>query len=211
MRTWPLDLPIYRKNQFVVLDIFNRMYRNLDENSVKDMGAVIEVLEFLTAEVGLAILALDHAPKPGPRGGYQRPGDIRGSSVKFGAADYALSATKKGSDQIRIDAVGKDIEQQRLLIQVSPIGSKEPKLTLVDSGQTGGQKKKPDKTLTDVLKMVGSNWTAPSQIQARTGLPISTLRRQLKKLVDRAYLEKTGQTKSTQYRFTASGKKALKS
>ncbi len=49
---------------FLVLDVFNRMIPGLDENSSRDMGLAVDVIEKFNRNHNLTILLLDHTRKP---------------------------------------------------------------------------------------------------------------------------------------------------
>ena len=119
-----------RQNGFtlLILDILNRMYSGEDENSAKDMGEVICVLETLNRKSKVAILALDHTRKPfaGNRHGPLSPFDIKGSLAKFGAVDFALglSSTKFKGDPTLSEGLSLTVHQsQPMLVMAQPKGA----------------------------------------------------------------------------------------
>ncbi len=73
----------------IIIDTFARASPGVDENSAKEVGKVIEVIDTLKAETEAAILVLHHTRKDG--------GSERGSSALRGAADVMIKCEKVGS------------------------------------------------------------------------------------------------------------------
>jgi hypothetical protein len=76
------------KPDLLVIDPLARFFSG-DENSARDMGALVTALDVLIQEYDLTIIIVHHTGKPGAdhREGGQR---LRGSSALFGAADTVM-------------------------------------------------------------------------------------------------------------------------
>lgn len=61
-----------------------------DENSTRDMGAIVAALDLLIQEYDLTIIVVHHTGKPAAEGGREGGHRLRGSSALFAAADSVL-------------------------------------------------------------------------------------------------------------------------
>ncbi|MDA2926542.1 helicase RepA family protein [Acidobacteria bacterium AH-259-G07] len=192
--------------ELLVLDALNRMYPGLDENSAKDMGELMNVVEKLNRDLKLAILALDHTRKPladGKRGRAQSPLDIKGSLAKFGAADFTLGLSRANTkERLRLSASGKDIDDQDFFIDVSQRNSRKPKFTFVDDVVTviSERKKQGEKNRKKILSVLGSTWQSTAHIAKRTGLGNSTVRGHLSNLCKEGKVSKRGSTRKAEWK-----------
>jgi hypothetical protein len=84
------ELPIL---SLIVVDTLARCFGGGDENSAKDMGALIDGCEYLKRVTGATILILHHVGKDPTKG-------ARGSSALRGAADVEIALSRK--DEILI-------------------------------------------------------------------------------------------------------------
>lgn len=76
----------------IIIDTFARASPGVDENSARDVGRVIEVIDCLKAETEATILVLHHTRKDG--------GSERGSSALRGAADVMIKCEKVGAPPV---------------------------------------------------------------------------------------------------------------
>ncbi|MGR3743929.1 MAG: AAA family ATPase [Pseudooceanicola nanhaiensis] len=74
----------------VVVDTLARSMGSGDENTAKDMGALIRNLDFIRAETGAHVMAIHHCGKDASRG-------ARGSGSLRGAVDHEIELTREGA------------------------------------------------------------------------------------------------------------------
>ena len=87
----------------VVIDTQARVTIGLEENSSRDMGRFVEVLERLRRESGACLLVVHHEPRNGE--------NLRGSTALEGAATTILRAVKDGQIVTVSNTKQKDAEQ----------------------------------------------------------------------------------------------------
>ena len=73
----------------VILDTLNRAAPGADENSSKDMGAILEAAKALQRLTGGLVVLVHHTGKDATKG-------LRGHSSLFAALDAALEVTRTG-------------------------------------------------------------------------------------------------------------------
>jgi len=86
---------------FVLFDPLARFFSG-DENSTRDVGRLVAVLDELIQAYGIAIEVVHHTAKPSsddPREGGQR---LRGNSALFAAADSVLILDRDGVDSFKL-------------------------------------------------------------------------------------------------------------
>lgn len=74
----------------VVVDTLARSMGSGDENTAKDMGALIRNLDFIRAETGAHVMAIHHSGKDTSKG-------ARGSGSLRGAVDHEIELTREGA------------------------------------------------------------------------------------------------------------------
>ena len=122
-----------QKADFLVLDVFNRMIPGLEENSARDMAQAVCIIENLNRRCGVTILLVDHTRKPPPgQGLYQAPSpfDLRGSSAKYGCADFLIClARTREQGRLQVYCENKDSDEMpSFYVDVSPKGSYHQKV-----------------------------------------------------------------------------------
>ncbi len=83
-----------------ILDPFQRMKPDVDENAVKEMSLVWDAINRITNQTDAAVLVVHHDNKDG---GY------RGSSITGGEPDFLLHVTCPGRGELRLDLIGRDV------------------------------------------------------------------------------------------------------
>lgn len=102
----------------VIIDTLNRAAPGLDENSSKDMGAVIEGAKNLQRSLGGLVVLVAHTGKDTSKG-------VRGHSSLFAALDAAILVTREGAvRRWKVDKAkdGKDGEQHGFRLEVVELG-----------------------------------------------------------------------------------------
>lgn len=191
----------------VVLDVLNRMIPGIDENSAKDMASVVDILEDLNRDLNVTLIVVDHTRKPANGENLYaapNPHDLRGSGAKYGCAEFVISLNRtRDPRRLQIYAESKDADEMRFVLDVSPIGSSQPKF-----GFGGWQEDvaKDRKALgvgnrEKVLAAVGTDtWIGKKEIRAMTGLANTTVGEHLRALVESKRIEQRGANKTTEYR-----------
>jgi len=105
----------------VFIDTLNRASPGMDENSSKDMGAVIEGAKTLQRLTGGLVVLIAHTGKDSAKG-------LRGHSSLFAALDAAILVKREGEVRSwRVDKAkdGKDGEEHRFRLNVVEVGVDE--------------------------------------------------------------------------------------
>ncbi|WP_088742431.1 AAA family ATPase [Cobetia sp. QF-1] len=92
-------LPIH----MVIADTLHRSMQQGDENSAKDIAAVIKGAGMLTQQLGATVLLVHHSGKDADKG-------ARGSSSIRAACDFEMSVTKNGTQATVKTTKAKDVE-----------------------------------------------------------------------------------------------------
>jgi hypothetical protein len=105
----------------IFIDTLNRAAPGMDENSSKDMGAVIEGTKTLQRLVGGLVVTIAHTGKDSTKG-------LRGHSSMFAALDAAIIVSRDGclrSWKVDKSKDGKDGEEHRFRLNVVELGADE--------------------------------------------------------------------------------------
>jgi len=195
------------KVNFLILDVFNRMIPDLDENSARDMAKAVDVIEKLNRDHDLTILMLDHTRKPAVgQNPLQPPNpfELRGSTAKYGCADFMICIGRTKQDgRLQVYCENKDTDQcPNFLVDVSPKGSTDPKFRWAgDVTQISSDRKAVGKANREkVLGAVGTNWMPSKEIRQKVGLSRSTVGDHLSALVGAELVEEKGDNRDRRYR-----------
>jgi len=206
---WLSDQVQKRGYDFLILDVLNRMIPELEENSAKDVGRMVDVLEALNRDMNLTILNLDHTRKPlGIKSGRNKqapnPFDLKGSIAKYGAADFMLCLSRTNQEgRLQLYCENKDTDERpHFLIDVSPKNSRKSKFTFAgDIEQLAGEMKAIGVANRDkVLQVLESSWMPSRQVGSKTSLSASTVRDHLKTLEKEGKAQRQGEGRHTQWR-----------
>ena len=192
---------------FLILDVFARMIPGLDENSAKDMAKVIDVIERINREHNLTILILDHTRKPPPGGSLfqpPRPFDNRGSSAKYGAADFFICVGRTSQDgRLRVYSENKDADEMEFFLDVSPKGdTSREKFTWGGEAASGDRKTVGEKNRKNVLKAVkeaGDDGITNKEVRKKTSLGKSAVTDHLAGLVAAGAVRREGTNINSRY------------
>lgn len=105
----------------VFIDTLNRAAPGMDENSSKDMGAVIEGAKNLQRLIGGLVVLIAHTGKDSAKG-------LRGHSSLFAALDASILVSREGDVRSwKVDKAkdGKDGEEHRFRLNVVEVGTDE--------------------------------------------------------------------------------------
>jgi len=194
---------------FLILDVFNRMIPDLDENSARDMGAAVDVIEKLNRAHDLTILMLDHTRKPAvDQKQLQAPNpfELRGSTAKYGCADFMICIGRTNQDgRLQVYCENKDTDQcPNFLVDVSPKGSTDPKFRwagdvqqLREDRKSVGQHNR--KRVLEAVRESRSTGLSRNKISAKTGLSPSTVGSHLSILKESGAIKQVGENKNTRY------------
>lgn len=191
-----------KKAALAILDVWGHMTPGVDENSAKEVGEVIIPLKFMARRLGCTILILDHSTKF--QGGFS---SLRGSSAKWGASDFLLRLSSGGgTGLLKLYRQHKDFGVgDPLLLRVSPPKSKVPKFQIVGSAKqqqtTQRQpKSRKQKTMDKILAAMDSGWMRRGEIQQRSGIPETTLKRYLNTAVRERTVKTKGDRRNRRYK-----------
>jgi hypothetical protein len=181
--------------RLIVVDTMARCMVGGDENSAKDVGRFIDAVDELRTAHGAATLVVHHTGKDGE--------DERGSSALRGAAD-AMLALKSDGASARLECIKqKDaapFDPWRLHLEnvlescVLRCGSNTTALAPTES-----------RILEEVSAAFGTDYVSASQLQKACTVPESSYFRSRKSLLERGFIEVTGDGRSARYRLTADG------
>lgn len=176
----------------VVLDVFQRLHLK-SENDQAQMAEVLEVLNALTREFGVAFIVVHHNRKPQP-GNEARPNQmLRGSGVLAGWGECSLFArkSKSGKNRFYVVAESKDapeLEEFLVVLDDQPDGG--VRLKLAETLHNERIRESATEFLDRALALIddGIDLTVKG-FAAHLGVSVSTARRALEMLVDQGYLE----------------------
>ncbi len=192
--------------ELLVLDVFNRMIPDLDENSARDMARAIDVIEKVNRETGVTIIMVDHTRKPLDKDSKYRapsPHDLRGSSAKYGCADFMICLSRTKQDgQLQVYCENKDHDEHlEFLVDVSPKGSGDPKFRWAGEVQQISDLKAVGEhnrqRVAEVVLEKGP--VSKKEISQKTDLSSSTVGSHLSALVQRGVIDRIGTNKNTKY------------
>ena len=98
-----LEIAKEREPAFIVIDTLARCCVGADENSSRDMGIVIDNLDYVRQETGACVMVVHHTGKDAGRG-------MRGSSALLGAVNTAISAKSSKGKLVVTSEAQKDAE-----------------------------------------------------------------------------------------------------
>lgn len=84
--------PLVPKGALAIIDTQNASSPFVDENSARDMGAVVDGAKCLSMAVGGFVLLVAHSGKDGSKG-------VRGSSVQLPAWDFCMEVKRHPQDK----------------------------------------------------------------------------------------------------------------
>lgn len=190
-----------KKAGLLILDVWAHMTPGLDENSAKEVNAVLVPLKFMARRLGCTVLIVDHSTKS--QGGFN---SLRGSTAKWAAADCLLRLSPGGGKGLlKLHRQHKDFGvADPLLLRVSPAGSKQPKFQIVGSPkqstgtkrQRSGSKATADKVL--AVMTIGRRMQK-AVIRQKTAMPERTLTRHLGRLVRQGRVKDHGNNRNRTY------------
>ena len=195
---------------FLVLDVFARMIPGLDENSAKDMAEAIDVIERLNRELNLTILLIDHTRKPAVgQSQYQAPSpfDLRGSSAKYGAADFMICVARTRQEgRLQVYCENKDTDEMpEFFLDVSPKGAtSKPKFTWGGATASGDRKTVGEKNrqrVLDAVKNAGEKGITNKGVREEIDLSRSAVTDHLGALFGADVIRREGENKNTRYFF----------
>ena len=105
----------------IIIDTLNRAAPDMDENSSRDMGAIIEGAKKLQRLITGLVVLVAHTGKDSSKG-------LRGHSSLFAALDAAVLVSREGDVRSwKVDKAkdGKDGETHRFVLQVVEVGTDE--------------------------------------------------------------------------------------
>ena len=169
------------KPQILILDPLYK-FHNRNENSSQEMLTVIDELDRLRQDYGLAIIIIHHHRKPqqGERLGAEQ---LRGSSVLFDYGDSYLTLNyykKKRQGILRLDFELRNAESP------SPISIKRNSNLWYEVIGTLGQKKFDVGIIVEALKELGGNTTQKeliNKVSKERKISEATVRRQIKEAI----------------------------
>lgn len=110
-------LALEHRAEVVIFDTLARCSAGLDENSAKDMGKLIETVDWLRAHTGATVGLIHHTGKDTGRG-------ARGSNSLLGAVDTELEVTRDGSRITVRNTAQKDAEETGPIgFTLKPVGA----------------------------------------------------------------------------------------
>ena len=194
---------------FLILDVFNRMIPDLDENSAQDMAKAVDVIEKLNRAHNLTVLMLDHTRKPAVgQNQLQAPNpfELRGSTAKYGCADFMICIGRTNQDgRLQVYCENKDTDQcPNFLVDVSPKGSTDPKFRwagdvqqLTEDRKSVGKHNR--KRVLEAVRESENTGSSRHKICAKTGLSPSTVGSHLAILRESGAIKQVGDNKKTLY------------
>jgi hypothetical protein len=103
------------KPEVVVIDTLSRSLAGRDESSAEDMSALIELVDMIRRELGIAVVLIHHCGKDKSRG-------ARGSSALLGGVDGMFEVTKNGAEIVIRCEKAKDWEAPKpMLLKVDRV------------------------------------------------------------------------------------------
>lgn len=97
---------------FVILDTFARCTPGVDENSAKDMGKVVQVIDEIRSKTDVGVLLVHHSGKDIGRG-------ARGSNALLGAVDTEIQCD---DGRLKITKQKSATEEGPIWFQLEPVG-----------------------------------------------------------------------------------------
>ncbi len=198
------------KAEFLILDPLCRMIPGLDENSATDMGSVVTILEALRDDLHLTLEIADHTGKPSNEARYRYPRpssfDQRGSTAKFGGAEFMICMNRGRSGCIQVEVDAKDGDAESFDIDVSPPGcTNRPKFSYASIGADRADLiaeriAKGAANRDRVAAAIGKGrWLGRAAICKLVSLTESTVTKHASALVAAGRIRKRGDNKSTEY------------
>jgi putative DNA primase/helicase len=212
MFEWMERVIVTDKLDIVALDTYQKATPGISSFDDEKQGEVLHKLASLTRKLGITILVMDHFRKEGNGGGKAKRreltiDDLKGTGGKAQNADVVVLLERTADrKQIKFQAFSKDFDNPiRMLLNVAPKGSKEPKFMYVaDLDALGvrphGNTEERRKTI--VASMTPGEWLSIAEIAkaSRTDKKgEKTLQRDLTLLGGRE-LDVTGEKKARRYR-----------
>jgi hypothetical protein len=197
------DLVQEHRPDVLVIDTYQKATGGLSSFDDEKQGPILHALVNLARAQKLNIFVLDHT-RDNKAGGLSLR-DIKGTGGKAQNADTVIFLEKKAGNKVRVRSLSKDYaDEVDFYLKVSPQGSQEPKFTWIGKRSSTIKPRTKSGTvqtqIDSVLDAVKAQWTTRKEIQTKTGISETTLRRILRKLVALGLIERRGKTKSTIYR-----------
>lgn len=155
----------------IVIDTQARATVGADENSAKDMGEFVDVLERIRAATGACVLVVHHEARAGE--------NMRGSTALEGAATSIIRCSKDGAQITLTNTKQKDAPQQPAqLLALAPIG--DSAVVSHEAVRLGSLMTDSELTLLAVLRdQFGTAGASPTRLIEASGLAKATVYRSL--------------------------------
>ncbi len=171
----------------VVFDTWTALSPGSDPLGAQAQTDLAQAVARFTEDFDGSTVVIDHSRKNRPEGTTLSSADILGPSQKWQAAETVLMlADTKETGRIEVFAEGKDMDEARFYMMVSPRGTDDPnveKFSYAGSVETAAEasRLKGGKNCQAVLDAVveAKNGVTPAQIVERTGLAKPTVTRHL--------------------------------
>jgi hypothetical protein len=151
---------------WVAFDTLNRILSGGDENSSKDMGAVMASIDHIHRETAAHVSVIHHVP-------VDRTDRMRGHSLTLGAVDQANRITRDGLVRVDVDKANDLVDKPTFSFEIRSV-------TLHVDAETGTETSAP------VLVAVPAAAAKPKGRAARMPKAMQTAMRALHKAVDEA-------------------------
>jgi AAA domain len=149
---------------WIAFDILNRILAGGDENSSKDMGAVMASIDHIHRETSAHVSAIHHVP-------VDRTDRMRGHSLTLGAVDQSNRITKDGLARVEVDKANDLVDKPVFAFEIASV-------TLGVDQETGTA------TTAPVLVAVPATAAKPKGRAARMPKAMQTALRALQKAVE---------------------------
>jgi hypothetical protein len=176
------------KAELVVLDTLSHL-KAIDENAVEKMQPVMDALTDICEETDCAIAFNHHTGKEGKANKKSTTYRSRGSSVIPAAADVILSMGDRGkTHQTPCEMISREDDNDGFVLEYLPEGEEIVRFKLVeeveeDETEKYGAQKKMIEALSKLVQP-GSQGANHAEIAKESGLPLTTVRRTCRRLVD---------------------------
>jgi DNA-binding transcriptional ArsR family regulator len=206
---WIRDTCLREQRTLLVLDTWTVLSPTADPIAPRDQAQVAAVVVQLAEAIGGAVIVIDHSRKNRAEGQPLSSADIFGPMQKWAAAEHIimLDAT---DERRRLEAFieGKDGDDARFFLAVSPRGSKEEKFAYAGSVETLAEERRAlgdanRQAVLDTLRanpeaLAGGELTATLEAGGRK-LSKDTVLRHVKALVSAGLARQNGRGNQSRY------------
>jgi hypothetical protein len=206
MFSWLESVIVSEGRKFVVVDTYQKSTPGLSSFDDEKQSVILHKLADLTRRLQITLIVIDHVRKrPGTgRRAELSIDDIKGTGGKAQNADCVILMERTPDrKQIKFPAFSKGFDTPvRILRNVAPKGSKEPKFSYVAdlaalgrSSHEEAEKRK--QAVLDAMKP--GEWMKASDIVSAAKVPERSIQRTLKNLSDAGRIDKADKGKNTRY------------